>query len=130
MLRMLYPGRGSAILLLTLALTSGCEGPPPSASVSGYVTYGGKPFEGRIVFTPGGSSTERKTVEASIQGGRYEIPSISPGTKTITIFSSAPATDPKHNPAHQNGFWVANPRTVEVKTEDQSIDFTVTRLAP
>jgi hypothetical protein len=124
--------RGAILLFaLAIALQAGCGAPKaPSASVSGNVTSDGKPFDGKIVFMAGGSSTERAMVEAPIQGGKYEVPSISPGAKTINVFAAAAPDDPTQKPNRQNGFWVAEPRSVEIHAGSQTVDFSVTRLAP
>ncbi|WP_143393864.1 hypothetical protein [Fimbriiglobus ruber] len=131
-MRLLHPIPCTATLSLALALAliAGCGGAVPTASVSGNVTSNGKPFDGKIVFAPGGSSTDQKTVEATIQGGRYEVPSIPPGTKAINVFSAASPDDAKQKSNRQNGFWVSNPKTVDLQAGSQSIDFSVTRLAP
>jgi hypothetical protein len=121
---------GLLVPVLALVLGAGCGSPPPSGSVNGKVTDNGKPFDGKIVFMAGGSDKEQKMVEVPIQGGRYEVSAISPGAKEINIFKAGSPENPNQDPNRQNGFWVANPRTVEIQPGSQSIDFKVTRLAP
>jgi hypothetical protein len=119
--------RGLRVLLLVLYLAPICGcGRTPTASVDGSVSYQGGLFEGRIVFTPSGDSTERKSEEGIIHGGRYEIPSLSPGTKAVEIYSSEPVANPNDAPAQPSTYWIPSPRTVEVQPGSQSINFSVT----
>jgi hypothetical protein len=107
-------------------LGAGCGAPAPTASVNGTVTDDdGKPFSGKIVFMAGGTATEQKMVEAAIEGGQYTVPVIAPGTKNINVFKARPAGSNR-----QDGFWVAKPRTVEIRPGSQTIDFEMTRVAP
>src|SRR5439155_21162474 len=71
-------------LAASAGLLSGCG--PPTAAVSGEVTYDGKPVgDGYITLTP--SDGKGKDAGGPISGGRYRVTGLPPGPKVVKVIA-------------------------------------------
>ena len=71
-------------LLLAAVMSAGCG--PSTASVSGEITYDGKPVgEGYITFTP--ADGKGKDAGGPISAGRYSVSGLSPGPKVVKVIA-------------------------------------------
>ncbi len=82
------PTRGRAstgcLMILALLLSCGCGGPRASGTVTGTVTYDGKPVnDATITFTPvDGVGT---TAAGTISDGKYSVTGVTVGKKKVLI---------------------------------------------
>jgi hypothetical protein len=74
----------AAVLAATVALlVAGCGS--STASVSGEVTFDGKPVDGHITFTP--ADGKGKDGGGPITGGRYTVAGLPPGRKMVKVIA-------------------------------------------
>lgn len=132
------------ISLYLLAAAAGCQ--PSTASVSGSVSYNGKPIErGAITFTP--SDGNGPAFGAMIEQGRYTVAKAYPGKRTVRItgvdetgtladVGSVESREAMLAQAQEAGFTgtlrpadfvplnaVGNMQEVVIELKDQTIDF-------
>jgi hypothetical protein len=91
------------VLALASAIGSGCggSGGVKKVTVTGSVTYGGKPVgNGMVTFTlaeadlKGGSNAQGPVVN-----GKFSVPGVSPGKNSVTVTGGGPAPQQSEGPA-------------------------------